>query len=423
MSSITRLRLFKDIGLVFSGNALNGLIGFLILISLTRWLNVSEYGVVSFFWTLIIAISAIYEFGVEKSFLILFGKERNQFEKKRLVFKYNNLRLRTIIVFILMYLFGESLGFFTKILTISERLLIILSSICYLVYFHSLALLQIEKNLKRYSTFLTFPSFFRLILILLCILFLTNLDGTNRILAIEASILFALLISAFLIQVNKKHQLRFPLSSDINFTSLKPLLFGSLIFGVLSVINKVGMRIDNIVIFFFLDKTGVGLFNAANNLALVFPMITTAILTVFFREFSFNTEKQQQHIAMIKKYQLRMVFPVIITAILLFYYSSSVIIFFLGSDYTATASIFQVLVIPYLGGILFTPLESYFFSYSQNFIFKVKLIQFSTGIIITALLILKFGIAGLGFSQLITRTFGWMVYTVKINKIKQEYVY
>mgnify|MGYP007000252685 len=74
-----------------------------------------------------------------------------------------------------------------------------------------------------------------------------------------------------------------------------------------------------------------------------------------------------------------------------------------------------------IGGMFFTPLESFFISNKPNQILIVRIVQLVIIVLLGLILISLFGIIGMSLAVVISRLVGWLYFTIKSNFIINEY--
>jgi len=114
-----------------------------------------------------------------------------------------------------------------------------------------------------------------------------------------------------------------------------------------------------------------------------------------------------------KKYFLYVIILIIIIIVLAQY----IIPFVLGNKYLHSIPIFQLFIPIYIGGIFFTPLESYFFAKKQITVLIIRVIQILIISIAGYLLISHYNIIGIVIAIIMSRVFAWIYFTVKSYKI------
>jgi PST family polysaccharide transporter len=174
------------------------------------------------------------------------------------------------------------------------------------------------------------------------------------------------------------------------------------------------MRTDNILIQYVLDIKQVAIYSAANSLAFAFPLITSSIMKVLMREISKNSELYLKKLLFYqKKY-----FGLAILAIAFVWIVSPYLIpFMFGEKYIPSILIFQILSIVYIGGIFFTPLESYYYTEDANIILKLRIIQLLLTVVLGVLFMRLISLPGLVIAVVVTRIVAWIYLSVKSYKM------
>jgi O-antigen/teichoic acid export membrane protein len=177
------------------------------------------------------------------------------------------------------------------------------------------------------------------------------------------------------------------------------------------------MRIDNLIIENHLGLEQLALYAAVNSLAFMFPILTGSIMKFLLREVSKEGISYLIRITEIqKKY-----FPFLFLGILILALTSKPLIWIVyGNKFIEAVPVFVILMASYLGGVFFTPLESYFYGFHQKTILGLKLLQLCVLIIMALVLINKFRLIGIALAVLASRLTGWVIlYYKSIKEIKK----
>lgn len=181
--------------------------------------------------------------------------------------------------------------------------------------------------------------------------------------------------------------------------------------GLTELVIALSMRLDNILIENLLGLKQVAIYSAANSLALVFPLITSSIMRVLMREMSKNSSYYLKKILEIQKKYFLVLILVILAVILV---SPYLITFLFGPKYIESIPYFQILIVVYIGGIFFTPLESYFYNEKSKLIFLLKVVQLILLVSSSIILIPYIGLYGVAIAVVLTRIFAW-IYLTKLS--------
>lgn len=408
-----RSETFQKVKIILFGNALGALFGFLVTVLLSRVLNVEDFGRYSYLYALTLILMTMLDFSSGSSFVINYTK----YKGSSLIFaNYNALRLIATIVII----FGGIFTIFVPIghLTLTDKLFVLVITLSFLWYLHLQFFYQAVGYFKKYSIALIGNNLFRLLFLLGLVFFVSqkNIIQLNTVfLVVVCAQLTALLINAL---ISLKSGMRLEISFRFDRHFLRTLYY----LGIGSVLIILTMRVDNFIIGYYLGYREVGYYTVAFTLSSMFPLITGSLMTVFVRELSLPEKNSHEYMKRFLMRQLKLLIPGVVIALALVLISKPLIEVFFGSRYEPSTPLFKILLFPFCLGIVFTPIESYFYSHQPYIITVLKFVQFVATVLFSVVFIKAFGLIGVGFSTLLVRLIGWVflpLYTqVQINKMK-----
>jgi len=175
--------------------------------------------------------------------------------------------------------------------------------------------------------------------------------------------------------------------------------------GVANICIIATMRYGVFLVEKVLGSERLAVFSAANTLALVFPLISISIMNVVVRE-SANSEKTQFLGAILRNQRKYLPFlgVVLLVSMLL---AKPVTVLLFGPDYADAGGILAWMLIPYIGGIFFTPLESYLYVHEQKVVMTMKIAQFFIMAAITSALISRIELYSIVVGTVVSRLAGW----------------
>lgn len=408
----------KTIFTVIFSNFLGAGISFLLNIILARLLSVEDFGRLSLIFTLVIICFSIVEFSFSNANVIFYNKfkkiEKNKIDKN-LISYLNNMFIKYIIFtspIIVIILFFLEIHYD---LTNLEVLVLSVNYLMFLIFRYILSLHQAIGDWKRYNIFNVLNNLLKSFSILLLLLISYYLLDYS----LYSTSLIGYLIFPFLLIITSiffsKEIIVFRKSIDTyDFNIYKKII---LPLGISNIFIIIASRADILIIEHLLGSEKLGIYAVANTLALAFPLITSALRNVFIRE---TTNGGVDFLNKILYNQIKFLPLVIITYILIFISSHFILTFAFGEKYIDSVDIFNILVIAYIGGIVFTPLESYFYSNHQKTIFILKFLQMIIVVILCYILIPLFELYGAAWSIVISRVFGWIYILALTLKIKER---
>ncbi|WP_350289500.1 oligosaccharide flippase family protein [uncultured Croceitalea sp.] len=395
---------------IFSVSAFNFLsagLAFLLNIFLARFFSVEIYGRINLLLSFTLIINTVLDFGFSNTNVIFYNKNIVKNSKEdvlgvQFLFYRKLLPWLFLLGFFLIWIFNI---FFN--LSKLEFFFLVFQGIVISFFRYSLSFEQAFGNWARFNLL-------NLSLNLIKVLFLGSVfiislsvkdenlltyDIALLLLSLACLVSFFLALKGlislkdFFFITEQKEQLK------TGFKKIWKPLIG------INLIIVFAMRFDTLIIQEFLGETQLGIFSAANSLALVFPLITNSLIQVLLKE---TASKGTEYLRKLLKFQKK-ILPILLFLIVLVELMSYYLIpFVFGESYDKSIAYFQILVIAHLGGLFFTPLESFFYSKESKIIFFLKGLQLSIIVILSLVLIQFFGLFGVVSAILISRVAGWI---------------
>ncbi|WP_103866236.1 lipopolysaccharide biosynthesis protein [Aquimarina sp. I32.4] len=394
-------------------------LAFLINIFFARYFSVDVYGRINLLLSFTLIINTIGDFGFSNTNVIFTNKFKDEysFEKLTLIVNYFYKKyliwiLISCLVLVLVFNFLYELTYLENIFLFFQGGVI--SFFRFLLSFH-----QAYGNWNKFNLINVSLNIFKFLFLAACFVvpFFTieeNLISYNLVLVILSAACFLSFVLSFIYSFRYlKIKVKTPEIKGLNegFKRILIPLIG------INVVIVFAMRSDSLIIQKYLGENALGIYSAANSLALVFPLITNSIMQVLLKEASNKGIDYLRRIIELQKKHFLFIVLVLIGVELLSYYLIPIVF---GQEYESSVKYFQVLILAHLGGLIFTPLESYFYSKKTNLIFMLKCIQLSIIIIIPVIFVSSYGLLIMVLSVLLSRVVGWIIlYNISINKLKQ----
>ena len=386
-------------------------IGFLLNIILARLLSVEEYGRINLVLTMIIVLFTVFEFGFTNSTVVFYNKFKEKYSDieafiNKLYFNYLLFISLPIIglVLVLKYFYN---------LTIVETSVIIVNVLIFSIYRYILAIYQAKAEWKIYNILNIMNNVIKLsILVVFLTVTYCFTNDTNQ----YDTVLFAYIVSALLLLlisfvVSKPFKkLRF----DKNISILSDFKKIILPIGISNIFIIISMRADVFFIENYLGSEQLGIYVAANSLALVFPLITSSLMNVFIQKTSNEKSDFLKKILQTQKKYIPYLILILVASMLI---TEPLFLILFGENYIASVDIFRILLIAYIGGIFFTPLESYFYSHSQKVILYIKFIQMLFIIIGIWIALEFFTLESVAIVIVLSRVIGWVILYANVKNI------
>ncbi len=392
---------------VLSSNIVAAGLGFLINIILARLLAPEIYGEIAVILTLSSILYTSFDFGLATNQIVIINESNGRDEKRVNEFFKRWLLFSTILSIVLI----STIKYF-DVLSLNEKIALVFIFISLMLNRFLLSKYQARGNWKSYSIHNVLNNLLRL----LCLSIIVFLYLYESDILIYNSIIYGYIVSSILISMIsikaliKESQTKLEtVTYNDSLISYKKILKRMLPLGLSGILIILTMRLDVLFIEYYLNSKDVGLYYAANSIAMIFPLITASILSVFIQQ---ATKRDENFISDIFKYQINKIkyIPFIIAIV---YFSSPYIIELLyGESYSEIKNLFIVLTIAYVGGMIFTPVEGFFYAKKANTILMLRLIQLILILIGHSILIRFFGAIGVAYSVLVSRVFGWIYLSV-----------
>jgi len=400
---------------VFASNMLGAGLGFSLNVILARLLSLEEYGKINFIFSVVVIISTSLDFGFSNASVIVYNKFKDKIGKAA-IYATNRAFAFTILyslplVLAALFLIHKFYSFEFK-----EVVVILLSTIFYTIYRYVVSLHQAEGAWNKYNFLNVLNNVFKICLVGIFIFvchYVLDLMGvyTSSMYGYTTSIiLLCILVMALTRNILKVKRPDGEGGRELT-QSLKRIVIN---IGIANLVIIITMRADSLIILKYLGSQKLGIYSAANTLALFFPLITISLMNVFLKEAASRDRKM--FLSRIMKAQVNLL-PIVIMIIgVAVIFSKPMILLIFGERFAETVNIFRILLVAFIGGVFFTPLESFFYANGQREIRNLKLIQMITFLSLSILLIQSFDIYGVAFSVVASRLVGWTVLMMKARR-------
>lgn len=290
----------KTIFSVITSNFIGAGIGFLINVVLARILTVEEYGRINLIFSFVIIFFSLFEFNFGNSLIIFLKKFEKGFKEdsKQLIFYVNGIFIRYLsksfffigIILCLLYYFYD--------LSYLEVVVVLINFYTFLLYRYIVTIYQAVGNWKMFNILNILNNVVKSIVLVICYFslgyYITKYNAILFGYGLFSIVVFS--ISYF----NSRHFLK---TSKLNFSERYFKVFKSIIIplGISNIFILISMRIDNLVIEKILGPKALGIYAAANILALMFPLITSALRNVYLQKSSGKNSNYLKEIISQKK--------------------------------------------------------------------------------------------------------------------------
>ncbi|MFF2890552.1 oligosaccharide flippase family protein [Paenibacillus sp. NPDC057967] len=173
-------------------------------------------------------------------------------------------------------------------------------------------------------------------------------------------------------------------------------------------------RTDIFLIQYFHSSYEVGLFASANQLAMIFPVISASISTVLLPKVA---QLQRKHDFKNYYKKVLMFIPVLLIMLLIIMFCSELLVdIVLGNDYASIVPAFRILIATYIISVFINPLSLILYSLRKEKMFTLlNLSQLLINVVLNLLLIPKYGIIGASVTSLCVYLFA-AVFIILLTK-------
>lgn len=385
--------------------------GFLTTVIPARLMDISSFGRLSFIFSLVTMLACVADFGFSPTVVIYYNRHRSESGMQAL-WKVNRLFFRFLLATAVVSLpIVTVIGRFYH-LDVREIVVVTISFLLYAVVRYCASIHQATGNWARYNVITYLTSVVRFLVMGGC-------AGTTFIMTGNAG--YGVLLSGFLVQsiITSIGSWTFTSANYRRAEVLQPeerqeIMQSLLPLGFSAVVIVVCMRFDSMIIQKVLGEHELGIYAAANTLAFAFPILTASLMNVLLRE---SSRMSDTFLPWLLSTQKRFL-PLLLAAFVIAQTCSAPLITLIfGDRYREAIPVFRLLLIPYMGGIFFTPLESYFYAREPRTILGLKTGQMLVIITGSMVLIGSFRLYGVAAAIVLSRVLGWLFIYAKSTLI------
>ena len=375
-----------------------------------------SFGKINLIFTIVVIMFTIADFGICNSVVIFYNRTKNKIEVDP-IYYFNSLYIKYLfLIFVLAF---PSTIILKKLYDFSliESTVLFIVFYLFLIFRYLNAINQAKGKWLKYNLLNIFNNLckficFAVFTILLYFIFHYLTKYQSILIGYIAYSISLIIVSS---RVNKNY-LKIS-KRKIEKKYVKELKSIIIPLGLANIFIIITMRFGNLIIAKVLGNKELGIYSAANTLALVFPLITTSLMNVLLREAS---GQKTDFLAKILKNQKKYIMVLILVLILTIFFSKYFILLIFGSSYIDAMNIFRILLIAYIGGVFFTPLESYYYGNHQKTILFIRFVQMLVVIIGSVISIKHFGLYGIATTVVISRIIGWFyIYAVSYKILRK----
>lgn len=397
-------KIIKDGFLLLIAKLVSICSGTLIAIFVARYYGVNIYGQ----YTTAIAFSTFIltftDLGLDTFMLKECSRNKDLLKKY-----YGNILMIKLIVLLISSILILGLASILGYSYIVKQLILILlpNSIINYVISTFFVVMQIKDKLSVNAKIQILQSFMIISVAIMVIIFKLNIYTYSLLQSLISVILLIIYLNIV------------PVAIKLSFKYTKTLLFGSIFFGLSSLLYIVYYKVDTVMLSLIRGTYEVGIYESAykvvNILISLIVILDNLVMPKFFKLYKENKSKMIRIYEVLLKNGLIFGIPF---SIILMYMSDYIINILYGSQYKDSIFILKILVWTVVIRLL-AAIAGFVITASDNMNKKVKFqaIFAILNIIMNAILIPIYGVAGAAFATVITELMVFITYYVFVNKL------
>ena len=404
----------QDLLKVLSGNIVAQGVGFLTIIIISRDLGPEQYGIFSLLLAIFTVAVQISDFGVSTSYVKYVSENLSKAKGIFVTVILSKVALSLIIIVALYFLSGVISDFFFESRKYQKLIELIAVAILFQSFFGVIiGHFQAIQNFKVFAYLNISHNLLKLISI---IIISFSFSQEKHLEYFILSYAFVVIFLIFSISIKNYKLFRYIKQFDFNYF-IQIYKLGFWVF-LSSLAVMVIMRLDIMMHQKMSTSLEVGYYSVAMNLAMIFPLITTSLVTTLLPKMD---EFLKNHT--VKEYVKRVlsntkyVLAVLIVMELL---SPFVIKILFGEQYIESISVFQILLVAFTFGMIINPISLVMYSINKAYLLTaMNWVQLPLNYFGNLLLIPIWQADGAAISTTILRILGGlyiMVYLLKVKK-------
>ncbi len=389
-------------------NIISLIIAFIIIVLLTRYLGVVDYGKYAFAK----AFTGIFLYVADLGLNTLLIRDIAQNKNKASDYLGNVISLKIIIslfVIGIVYLIINKMNYPQTTIYIVYLATGIIIMTSFSNIFRSIFIAF--ERMSYEGSFMIISEIILLIGLISCIVLKINLIN------IMITFLFAwIFFSLMLIYIVQKRFVKFKIS--FNFTVCVFLFKNALPFALLGTLITLGTNIDSVMLSKFAGDSSVGIYNAASKLVAPLGFVSQAIAVTIFPFISnkWINNREEAVNAFRKSFKLLSIFGIPV-AIIISILSNHIIHLFYGSQYSESATILKVIIwvapfsyVTTLTGRVLSAINK------QSILVYITMVYIIVNIVLNIILIPKYGGIGAAITLVLTSGLNYFIQQYYINK-------
>lgn len=390
---------------VFSSNAVGAAFGFLTTLVLSRTLNVDEFGRFSLLLSIASILQILVTFGFNNAVIIKANKDKGIVENP--LFLPHSVFFPFCKISILIFLIPAVLlvGWYYACST-EEIFFLLLTSISLGLITYVLATQQAKEEWNRFSILNIMNNVLKLFFAGVFVLTSYSLTTPKYPMLIHIFIFFAMV--SFVVVLYWSGQTKDFFLYRFNKAVFFDKSYWNLVIpiGITNIIIVFAMRIDILLIEHYLGVQALGIYAVALSLVVVFPLLTSTLMSVYLVKVS-SDQNHSKNLHSLFYQQKKFILPIVVVGVLVARLSHVIIPWLFGIKYADAAGIFNILLVAYMGSIIFTPIESHYYAHQPKLVMYLKALQLVIIVALSIVLVPVLQLSAIALAIVASRLIGW----------------
>lgn len=397
---------------VFGWNLVAAAVGMLSTLVLARCLSLEEFGKISLILSVVAIVQGVVSFGFNNAVVIYLNQHGVELrvsllERINAIF-FTYFPVAMIVAIPVLY-FTSGAYHFSWVELLTMWLLVgVFSSTSYLI-----SIDQAFQQWNRYSILNALNSVVKFLCLSIALTSAYFLYLDRYLTVIVALVVFAIAYVIIVTVQNKEHLVSKEIRSDVSIN--RDYWRIVLPIGLTNLIIVIAMRVDVLIVEHYIGIEALGIYTAAISLAGAIPLLTNALMNVYIVHAA-QEKGNQVFLQRLVRQQLKYFLPILVIGIIVAMASPYFVPLIFGQKFIPSATVFNILLIAFLGGVIFTPIESHLYANHQRIIMSIKLIQLAGMVVFSVWLVGLYELNGVAFAIVISRVIGWLCISVMVRQ-------
>ncbi len=411
VKSYYKSTVLQDLLKVLSGNIVAQGIGFLTIILISRDLGPEQYGIFSLLLSIFTIAVQVSDFGVSTSYVKYVSENLVKAKDIFVIVVLSKVILSFLITTVLFFTSDFISLYFFEISIYSELIQLIALSIFFHAFFG--VLVSHFQAIQNFKVFAWLNIVHHTLKLLSVVLIAALFENEKHLEYFILSYSYAVALLLFLILItNIKCLTQIKIKNFYYFIEIYKLGFWVFLSSLATIVI---MRLDIMMLQKMSTSEEVGYYSVAMNLAMIFPLITASLVTTLLPKMDQFLKERS-----VKEYIFRILSKakyVIGILIVLEITSLFVIKALFGDEYIQSISVFQILLVAFIFGVIINPISLVMYSINRAYLLTaMNWVQLPLNYFGNLLLIPILQADGAAISTTFVRIFAGFYLLVILNK-------